>query len=71
MIAAQRGNKEALDLVRKYYERGGIALKVCPSMPQIVTKEQYENALRAYHNSVNEMKSEGRDKAAADRSCFY
>ena len=33
-------------------------------MSGVVTKEEYESTLRAYQKSVDEMKSEARDKAA-------
>ena len=33
-------------------------------MSGVVTKEEYESTLRAYQKSVDEMKSEARDKSA-------
>ena len=61
MIAASRGREEALTMVRKQYSIGN----------GIVTKDEFEKTLRAYKVSVDEMKSEHRDKAAADPSNFY
>jgi len=58
MIAASRGREEALTMVRKQYSIGQC------------TKEEFEKTLRAYKVSVDEMKSENRDKAAADPSYF-
>ena len=51
-IAARTGHTEALDLVKKGYMHGD------------VTKDEYANTLRAYHDQQKEMKSDARDKAA-------
>ena len=51
MIAARAGHTEALDLVKKGYMHGN------------VTKDEYANTLRAYHERQKEMKSDARDKA--------
>ena len=53
----------------EYYKRGLDSSNIF--IQQLVTKEQYEETLRAYHDSVNETKSEDRDKAAAERSQHY
>ena len=53
MFSASAGFKVSLESVRKGFIAGS------------VTKNEYENTLRAYHESQMEMKSEARDKAAA------
>ena len=53
MISARAGLKTSLDIVKKGYENG------------IVTKDEYANTLRAYHERQKVMKSDDRDKAAA------
>jgi len=54
MIAARAGMKESLEMVKKIgFEKG------------ILTKDEYEATQRAYHNSIDGMKSESRDKIAA------
>ncbi len=68
MMAASRGDDEALAFVRTYYEGGVKASRSYPWMTPPVTREQYEKTLRAYHDSVSGMRSEERVKAAADRS---
>ena len=52
IIAAKAGSKESLDTVRDGFTKGGI------------TKDEYEDTLRAYYERQKEMKSETRDKAA-------
>ena len=54
IIAARAGFKLSLDRVREGYMNG------------TVTKDEYANTLRAYQNMQDEMKSEDRDKAAAE-----
>ena len=53
MISAGTVHDESLDKVKLGFRNG------------IVTKDEYEGTLRAYHNSQLEMKSDMRDKAAA------
>ena len=53
MISARTGHDESLDKVKSGFRNG------------IVTKDEYEGTLRAYHNSQLEMKSDMRDKAIA------
>jgi len=53
MIAARAGYKESLDNVKQGFMNG------------FVTKDEYANTLRGYHERQKEMKSEERDKAAA------
>ena len=53
MISAKAGYTEALDAVTDAYKNG----------VGLVTKEEYANTLRAYHNHREEVKSENRDKA--------
>ena len=54
MIAARAGMKECLDMVKKIgFEKG------------ILTKDEYKATQRAYHKSIDGMKSESRDKIAA------
>ena len=52
ILAARAGLKQSLDSVKQGY------------MGEFVTREEYEGTLRAYQKSVDEMKSEARDKAA-------
>ena len=51
MIGARAGHNKCLDAVKECYVDGD------------VTKDEYAQALRSYQESVDEMKSEGRDKA--------
>ena len=53
VIAAKAGYKGSLDNVKVGFRNG------------LVTKDEYANTLRAYHERQKEMKSEERDKAAA------
>ena len=53
ILAARAGDDEALDKVKEGFMDG------------IVTKEEYAQALRAYQNRRDEMKSDMRDKARA------
>jgi len=53
VLAAKAGFKKSLDKVKDGYMNGD------------VTKDEYENALRAYQQQQDEMKSEERDKAEA------
>ena len=53
LISVRVGDKEALDKVTSGFRSG------------IITKDEYEEALRTYHNSQLEMKSEARDEATA------
>ena len=55
LIAAKTGEKKALDNVKIGFMKG------------IVTKDDYANTLRAHQKSLNEMKSDARDKAI----CFF
>ena len=52
LIAARAGSKVSLDGVREGFKAGR------------VTKDEYEEALLAYHKRQNEMKSDVRDKVA-------
>ena len=52
ILAARAGHDEALDVVKKGF------------IVRLVVKEEYESTLRAYQKSVDEMKSEARDKVA-------
>ena len=56
MLAAKSGYKECLDSVKIGFMKG------------FVTKDEYEQTLRAYHNCASEIKSEARDKALAARN---
>ena len=53
LISARVGDKDSLDKVTSGFRSG------------IITKDEYEEALRTYHNSQLEMKSEARDEATA------
>ena len=53
MIAAKAGDKDSIDGVKEGY------------MNAAVTKNEYANTLRAYHERQKEMKSDSRDEAAA------
>ena len=53
MIAAKCGLKDSLDAVMRGFKKG------------YVTKEEFENTLRGYQASCEEIKSEQRDRAAA------
>ena len=53
ILAARAGHKDALDAVKHGFMTG------------IVTKDEYENTLRAYHKIQDEMKSDDRDIAEA------
>ena len=55
VVAAKSGHKEALDKVKEGFKVGMIA------------KDEYEQALRAYHERHVEMKSKARDKAVECR----
>jgi len=55
MISANAGDEESLDPVKQGFKRG------------LVTKDDFANTLRSYHERQKEMKSEMRDKAAAAR----
>ena len=52
IIAARAGHKESLDGLKEGFMMG------------LVTKDEYANTLRAYHERQKEMKSDMRDKAA-------
>ena len=52
MLAAKVGDKDSLEFVKKWFMGG------------VVTKEEYESTLRSFQKSVDEMKSEARDKSA-------
>ena len=52
ILAANAGSKDSLDWVKDVFMEG------------LVTKDQYENSLRAYHSQHNEMKSDQRDRAS-------
>ena len=54
LIAARAGNEDALDWVKKKGFMNGF-----------VTKDEYADALRAYHERQKETKSDARDKAEA------
>ena len=54
ILAACTGYTHSLDAVKEGYMNGH------------VTKEEYANTLREYQKSQDEMKSEARDKAAAE-----
>ena len=56
IIAARAGHKESLDAVKEGYTNG------------MITKDEYANTLRAYHERHKEMKSDERDKAAQTRN---
>ena len=53
LIAAKAGVKLSLNVVKQGFMDG------------FVTKDEYADTLRAYHERQNEMKSDARDKAAA------
>ena len=53
ILAAKAGLKKSLDCVKQGFVNG------------IVTKDEYENTLRAYQQRHDEMKSDGRNKAEA------
>jgi len=53
MVAARAGYNKALDKVKIGFQRG------------MITKDGYENVLRAYHERHREMKSDQRDRAVA------
>ena len=53
MIAARAGNEEAFEGVKKGF------------LARFVTKDEYENTLRAYQTIQDEMKSDAREKAEA------
>jgi len=53
IISAKAGHKESLEIVKKGFMKG------------LVTKDEYANTLRAYHERQKEMKSDQRDKAVA------
>ena len=55
IIAARAGYKLSLETVKKGYKHG------------FVTKDEYANTLRVYHERQMEMKSDAREKAAALR----
>jgi len=55
IIAARAGDKDSVHTVKKGFMNG------------LVTKDEYANTLRSYHERQQEMKSEMRDKAAAAR----
>ena len=67
MISARAGHKLSLDMVQHAYscapsieDQAAIGF-----MFKFVTKEEFENTVREYQRSQNEMKSDVRDKALA------
>ena len=56
IMAAKAGYEPSLDNIKTGF------------MNEYVTKDEYANTLRAYHESQKEMKSEMRDKAAVARN---
>jgi len=56
ILAARAGYEDALYQVKRGYMNG------------YATKDEFENTLRAYHKSLDEVKSERRDKAEAYRA---
>jgi len=52
ILAAKAGCERSLDLIKKGYEL------------RLVTKDEYESTLRAYHDRQKEMKSDERERAA-------
>ena len=53
MIAAKNGSKDALEYLQKCFKQS------------VMTKQDLETALRAYHEMRKSMKSEQREAAAA------
>jgi len=51
LIAARAGDNLSLNNVKDYFMKG------------LITKDEYANTLRAYQKSLDEMKSDARDKA--------
>ena len=56
LIAARSGLEESLDMVKHGFIGSGLGLG-------LITKDEYANTLRAYHEQHKEMKSDERDKA--------
>ena len=54
MIATRAGDETSLDNFKEMYNKHGL-----------VTKDEYEKTLHAYHEQQKEMKSEEREDAAA------
>ena len=54
MVAARAGFIDSLDNVKAGFRKG------------YVTKDEYANSLRAYHERLKEMKSDERDKVEVD-----
>ena len=53
ILAARAGHKDSLDTIKEGYVHG------------IITRNGYANILRAHQKSLDEVKSDMRDKAAA------
>jgi len=53
LIAARAGSEKSLDAVKEGFTK------------ELMTKDEYANTLRAYHERQKEMRSDARDKAAA------
>ena len=58
MISANAGYDLAMKQIQEGYQSG------------FVTKDDYESTTRAYGNSIDEMKSDDRDRAASDRAAL-
>ena len=56
ILAASAGYPDSLDVVKEGFMKG------------YVTKEEYAGTLRVYQKRVDEMKSDARDKAKAERA---
>jgi len=59
IIAARAGEKDSLDCIKNGFRRG------------FITKDEYSNTLRAYHERQNEMKSGQREIAAQVHRVAY
>jgi hypothetical protein len=56
ILSARAGHKKSLDAVKHGFLNG------------VITKDEYENTLRAHQERHNEMKSDDRDKAREEGS---
>jgi len=71
LISARAGYDGSLEFVKMYFIPFLVTKGKTNMKALLVTKDEYESTLRAYHERQNEMKSDMRDKAAASDMFWY
>ena len=71
LISARAGYDGSLEFVKMYFIPFLVTKGKTNTKALLVTKDEYESTLRAYHERQNEMKSDMRDKAAASDMFWY